>query len=784
MTCFKILIMTIISFLLFACSDISDKADELIDTNDDDDPQTSILLSGKVADGYLSGAKVCLDLNNNKACDENEPVTFSTAGGVFTFDDVTQAQIDSAPLLVEIIEGETIDEDNPGVFIDKKYTLTAPVGYTFVSPLTTMVQSEIEDTGISREEAEGSVQAKLGTTLDLGADYVAGSISGANSDEFERLHKVARVTTVVLQTNIALVEDVLTETETSFEDLLGLVVSQVLEALNTITEQVEAVGENFDPTVIAESDNIDDANVNAATLEDDIAEREAAREIADANIAEVLGGEESLHFFEAHHRDQNTIEFSYGTVTKTGENTINILHTRYDQGTNSWVAAEDEDDRHSICVLDNNSWHCVDENMETMTIEGNTVVVKTGGLDATRTEITGVSVDLAGKNIKPFLNNPEFSLVIDPTSHFSAGTTGYKLSFKRTTPMHALYKENVAAATDCWQGGDNDHVIQVGQPFNPTDTWCNNVFIRTGDGNHMTDGMAATTLNDLISATPAVNPRYIEDIKGAPIFNRDFELMAEFVEGGIVNYYRVHYGHNGPAAVGDKISANWQLITMEEQSLLTFTIPDVFAEHGDIRREERAQFFAVHEGYVRNGHIEPADEHSDNEWVFNNAARDQILTAFDYSLLANFSICSAENVDFDPKNAALGSGASAAEFVNAATNCNSVAFSAEEVIGTTLATDFGFLKFKAAGIGVFLGEVANDDHAVLVFTWSVNANGHIVVNAQASRDNITEHLRLTLAKIEKNTRQISLLIFSQEAPSENELSTIKGSIFGNIWGVY
>ncbi|NRA25006.1 MAG: hypothetical protein HRU08_11140, partial [Oleispira sp.] len=228
MTCFKILIMTIISFLLFACSDISDKADELIDTNDDDDPQTSILLSGKVADGYLSGAKVCLDLNNNKACDENAPVTFSTAGGVFTFDDVTQAQIDSAPLLVEIIEGETIDEDNPGVFIDKKYTLTAPVGYTFVSPLTTMVQSEIEDTGISREEAEGSVQAKLGTTLDLVADYVAGSISGANSDEFERLHKVARVTTVVLQTNIALVEDVLTETETSFEDLLGLVVSQVL----------------------------------------------------------------------------------------------------------------------------------------------------------------------------------------------------------------------------------------------------------------------------------------------------------------------------------------------------------------------------------------------------------------------------------------------------------------------------------------------------------------------------------------------------------------------------
>jgi hypothetical protein len=41
-------------------------------------------LSGKVADGYLRGANVCLDLNKNKICDPGEPSATSTAGGVLS----------------------------------------------------------------------------------------------------------------------------------------------------------------------------------------------------------------------------------------------------------------------------------------------------------------------------------------------------------------------------------------------------------------------------------------------------------------------------------------------------------------------------------------------------------------------------------------------------------------------------------------------------------------------------------------------------------------------------
>ncbi|MGH8848934.1 MAG: hypothetical protein ACREXQ_17055, partial [Polaromonas sp.] len=41
-------------------------------------------LSGVVADGYLNGATVCLDLNNNMACDAGEPSATTTAGGKYS----------------------------------------------------------------------------------------------------------------------------------------------------------------------------------------------------------------------------------------------------------------------------------------------------------------------------------------------------------------------------------------------------------------------------------------------------------------------------------------------------------------------------------------------------------------------------------------------------------------------------------------------------------------------------------------------------------------------------
>ena len=65
-------------------SDSLDNATSSINNNPlfNNNNQTTTL-AGKVADGYLIGAKVCLDKNQNDQCDEGEPHAFSTSGGNF-----------------------------------------------------------------------------------------------------------------------------------------------------------------------------------------------------------------------------------------------------------------------------------------------------------------------------------------------------------------------------------------------------------------------------------------------------------------------------------------------------------------------------------------------------------------------------------------------------------------------------------------------------------------------------------------------------------------------------
>ena len=234
-------------------------------------PSVKTELSGKVADGYLVGAEVCLDINKNKLCDADEPSTISSDGGEFTLTGVTQSNIDAYSLLVKVIAGQTIDEDNPEEEL-KAYTLSAPAGFTFVSPLTTLVQNEVEK-GSTVEEAEQQVQTKLGTGIKLNKDYVAAqtdaALSEAEQAEFTQLHQVAQVTADVIAANMDKLEAASEEADIPLEQLITLITDEVFDALAEITTQVEAVASNaeFDSTAIAE--NIDESiNLDAEKIEE------------------------------------------------------------------------------------------------------------------------------------------------------------------------------------------------------------------------------------------------------------------------------------------------------------------------------------------------------------------------------------------------------------------------------------------------------------------------------------------------------------------------------------
>lgn len=83
-------------------------------------------ISGNIADGYLIGAKVCADANNDKVCQDSELQTTLGAKGAFTL----LADAANNPIIAEVTTS-TIDEDTDAVVVNA-HVLSAPKGKTFI----------------------------------------------------------------------------------------------------------------------------------------------------------------------------------------------------------------------------------------------------------------------------------------------------------------------------------------------------------------------------------------------------------------------------------------------------------------------------------------------------------------------------------------------------------------------------------------------------------------------------------------------------------------------------
>src|SRR5690554_4583206 len=116
---------------------------------------------GKVYDGYLTGAQVCVDENINRACDAGEPSVVTDLNGDFTFIGLTDRQA-AQPLVVQVIAG-TLDKDT-GVAPSPNLKFIAPAGSTVISAFSTIIQLKIE-----AELAAGSTK----TLAQLKADATA-----------------------------------------------------------------------------------------------------------------------------------------------------------------------------------------------------------------------------------------------------------------------------------------------------------------------------------------------------------------------------------------------------------------------------------------------------------------------------------------------------------------------------------------------------------------------------------------------------------------------------------
>lgn len=191
---------SLLIFTLAACGGGSGNSNNAQPDDSLPDSQTpsDTSISGLVIDGYIQGATVCLDINNNYACDDSEPSALSGPGGAYSF--TYSGSIEPGTQILANIPIGAVDEDlGP---IPKSYNMLAPADYPeVVTPLTTLVSQEVLSSGkaLTPEQAEKSVKLALG--IDLDKDLLTNNfIENNDSDLSESASVIAEAIAITLET--------------------------------------------------------------------------------------------------------------------------------------------------------------------------------------------------------------------------------------------------------------------------------------------------------------------------------------------------------------------------------------------------------------------------------------------------------------------------------------------------------------------------------------------------------------------------------------------------------
>jgi hypothetical protein len=113
---------------------------------------------GRVVDGAIEGARVCLDVNRNGRCEAIEPQAMSDVDGTYQLAIPANS---TDPLVAEVIAGHSRDADNAGITVEASYRMASPSQTygTDITPYSTLVYlTRLDDYLL----AEDLVRATLG----------------------------------------------------------------------------------------------------------------------------------------------------------------------------------------------------------------------------------------------------------------------------------------------------------------------------------------------------------------------------------------------------------------------------------------------------------------------------------------------------------------------------------------------------------------------------------------------------------------------------------------------
>ena len=233
------------------------------------------VVSGTVATTEtVEGAKVCLDENENNACDDGEPTTTTDGQGDWTIPTPSGLGL-SGPVnvVVQANPPETVLSDS-GQEVTWKYNLIGravpsfdgSATGVFVSPISTLIESERQnltskDQGVAIENVAGA----LGTSVDILENYLNPPEDSTPVDEqdYKRLERIASVVDVLAQDIDSQISDT-ERNELGAKEINQRIFEQIDSALPKIVEDVDRSlveqpnDGDFDPNAVAQQPIFDD----------------------------------------------------------------------------------------------------------------------------------------------------------------------------------------------------------------------------------------------------------------------------------------------------------------------------------------------------------------------------------------------------------------------------------------------------------------------------------------------------------------------------------------------
>ena len=251
------------------------------DSSSNDTDSTTI--SGNVADGYLVGAKVCLDKNSNMKCDAGEYTTITGKHGTYKLSGVTKADADAYPILVEVDENTT-DEDN-NMSVGGSYTLMANPHETFVSPVSTMVRNYQEDNDVNETAAREAIMSQLGlkSLKELKENYIE-----SKSPDAEAIHKKAKI---IARLKMLVKNSVLSaDANASHEIVERLVNKKIREKLADVKNEVDVNQADVDTNVgnVFSTINLSDVKNDIGVLKKVVEDHKVKKKLSESVLEKLL----------------------------------------------------------------------------------------------------------------------------------------------------------------------------------------------------------------------------------------------------------------------------------------------------------------------------------------------------------------------------------------------------------------------------------------------------------------------------------------------------------------